>query len=378
MDKFTITLLPDFHRNKNVVRVKYPFSHELTQELKKFGNLKYSATMRSWYYFEEDFNMQEFFKSMQEHAWIDYTELKKENTSIHFDQEPRQKMKVARLTDLQKAALVKTEELLQLRNYSKNTLRVYKTALREFFMYFERREPLHISEEEIKDYLLYQINDRRIAIATQNQVINAIKFYYEKVEKLERKTYYIERPMKPLHLPEVLSFQEVQRIFSCTTNLKHKALLTTIYSAGLRRNEALSLTVHDILSDQKKILIRDGKGRKDRLTVLSDKLLILLRDYVKEYRPEYWLFEGNEKGKRYSAASLQSVLRRSAKAAGIKRKVTPHMLRHSFATHMMERGTDVRIIQRLLGHSTIKTTEIYTHVTDGIMNHLKSPFDYED
>ena len=184
--------------------------------------------------------------------------------------------------------------------------------------------------------------------------------------------------MKPFQLPKVLSFEEVQLILNATPNQKHRAVLSTLYAGGLRIGELINLHITDIMRDHKRILIRGGKGRKDRLTLLSDKLLHLLREYFKEYRPKRWLFEGDAPGTQYSDTSIRMVLKDAAKKAGIKKKVTPHMLRHSFATHMMERGTDIRLIQSLLGHTSLKTTEIYTHISRDAIDKLKSPFDYED
>lgn len=380
MDKIKISLKKARHREQDVVLVYFPYSELVKEKLRQYGNIKFSKTLKCWYYPAAEFTLHDFFESLRSFAWIDYKELTKEpekDSGKGNKSRSKVKKRPHLLKENQRLALLRTEELLQLKNYSQNTLKTYKSLLAEFFSFFEKKEPLDITEEEIKDYLLYHINHRKVAISTQNQVINAIKFYYEKVEKLERKTYYVERPMKPFKIPEVLSQQEVQAILKSTGNVKHKALLSIIYGGGLRRSETLSLKITDILSDQRKILIRGGKGRKDRMTLLGDKLLTLLRLYVREYKPRHFLFEGAVIGEPYSSSSLQAVLKRAAKTAGIKRKVTPHMLRHSFATHLMERGTDIRIIQRLLGHNSLKTTEIYTHVTDQLLDNIKSPLDLE-
>lgn len=375
MGKPTIRLEKGTHRGKGVIKVLFPYSVIINDQLKLYANRRYSKTMGSWYFWIDEFDLNTFYEHLKEYAYIDYSQVLKIKGEPTLKRSARKR---AELREEQKRAILKVEELLQLKNYSKSTLKTYKGMLHEFFRYYIDRDPLDIDEEDIKNYLLYLIKDRNVAISTQNQAINAIKFYYEKVEKLERQTYYIERPMKPVKLPNTLSYEEVQSIFKTITNKKHLAMLTTIYSAGLRRSELLNLKTSDIISDKSKILIRGGKGRKDRLTLLSPKVLTLLRDYYKEYRPKVWLFEGAEVGSQYSPTSLQLVLKRAAKSAGISRRVTLHMLRHSFATHMMERGIDIRIIQRLLGHSSLKTTEIYTHVSDRLIDDLKTPMDYED
>lgn len=378
MNKPKIILKPNFHREMNVVQVIFPYNEVINIQLRNFKALRYSATMKSWYFPEANFTLEKFVNVLKPIANIDYSKLDIPEPVEHDRRKTIRKVSVARLNELQEAAIKKTREHLVLKNYSKSTVKVYLSLLREYFVYHSNKNPLDITEEDIKDYLLYQLEERCVAISTQNQVINAIKFYYEKVEKLERKTYYVERPMKPFQLPKVLSFQEVQLILESTGNLKHEAILATLYAGGLRIGELINLHITDIMRDHRRILIRGGKGRKDRLTLLSDKLLNLLREYVREYRPQSWLFEGSQPGSQYSDTSVRAILKNAAKKAGIRKNVNPHMLRHSFATHMMERGTDIRLIQNLLGHGSLKTTEIYTHISGDAIDRLKSPFDYDD
>ena len=219
------------------------------------------------------------------------------------------------------------------------------------------------------------VEKRKVSSSFQNQVINAIKFYYEKVCGGKRLPYItIDRPFKEKVLPTVLSEEEVQRIINCVKNIKHKAILLTIYSAGLRISEVVNLKIADIDSKRKAIIIKGAKGKKDRNSILSDKLLINLRDYFKQYKPKVWLFEG-QTGEQYSETSIQHIFRNACNDAGIMKKATVHTLRHSFATHLLERGTDLRYIQELLGHSSSKTTEIYTHITRKGMEQIKSPLD---
>jgi len=193
----------------------------------------------------------------------------------------------------------------------------------------------------------------------------------------KRETYYIERPRREKFLPEVLSEEEVKAIIGSILNLKHKCMIMTAYSAGLRVGELLNLRPVDI--DSKRMLIRvfQGKGRKDRVTLLSEKLLELLRKYYRQYHPHDYLFQGISGG-RYSERSIQLVLKRACKDVGIKKHVTMHTLRHSFATHLLEHNTDLRYIQELLGHTNPKTTEIYTHITTKGLDQLKSPLDNLD
>ena len=222
--------------------------------------------------------------------------------------------------------------------------------------------------------MLYLVEERQISTSYQNQAINAIKFYFEKVLKGPRRVYYIERPRKEKLLPSVLSEAEVKKIIENISNLKHKCLIMTCYSAGLRISEALNLKPADIDSKRMMIHIRGGKGKKDRITLLSSRLLELLREYYRLYKPVEYLFTG-QMGGQYSERSAQLVLKEAARRAGITRHVTLHTLRHSFATHLLENGTDLRYIQSLLGHSSPKTTQIYTHITTKGFDQIKNPLD---
>ena len=232
----------------------------------------------------------------------------------------------------------------------------------------------NISVEEINNYLLELIRKGNISSSQQNQRINAIKFYYEKVLGREKFYYKIERPKRSNTLPNVLSTAEVKLMIDKTKNIKHKCIISLLYSAGLRRSELINLKLTDILSGQMQIKISNSKGNKDRYVGLSKHLLTLLRQYFLEYKPKEWLIEG-QMGGQYSAGSILKTIKASARKAGIRRRVTPHMLRHSFATHHLESGTDLRYIQEFLGHSSSKTTEIYTHVAKTDFNKFKNPLD---
>ncbi|MEM9895309.1 MAG: tyrosine-type recombinase/integrase [Bacteroidota bacterium] len=227
---------------------------------------------------------------------------------------------------------------------------------------------------DIMQFQRYLITEKQVSRSYQNQSINAIKFYLEQVLGQDRLYFDLDRPKKTQKLPEVLSIKEVQAVLRATLFLKHKAMLTTIYSAGLRIGELLNLKIGDIDSDNMRIWVREGKGVKDRMTVLSPMLLKLLRRYYINHQPKEYLFEGPSGGQ-YSATSVRKVLQRSVKKANIHKTVRPHTLRHSFATHLLENGTNLRYIQILLGHTSTKTTEIYTHVTSKVIEDVKSPLD---
>jgi site-specific recombinase XerD len=266
---------------------------------------------------------------------------------------------------------------MTLKRYSHRTIKSYRTMFREFINYYPTRPIDEITEQEILAYLRYLVQERAVSASYQNQAINAIKFYYEQVLHGNRRLYYVERPEKAQALPVVMSEQEVQAILRSIVNLKHKCILLVIYSAGLRVGELLTLRLGDVDANRMQIHVKAAKGKKDRITVLSPKTWHYLQDYLALFQPVQYLFEGAP-GKPYSLSSVQTIYKEACLKAGIQKRVTLHTLRHSFATHLLERGTDLRYIQSLLGHDSPKTTEIYTHVTTKALAAVKSPLDHLD
>jgi len=233
----------------------------------------------------------------------------------------------------------------------------------------------YIETLKLKEYMLHLLNNKKISFSYQKQVISAIKFYFEKILRRETKSYYFEIPkLKERKLPVVLSKNEVSLFFSKIKNKKNLAIFSTIYSSGLRISEAINLKIEDIDSERMLIYIRGGKGMRDRTTILSNNLLDLLRGYYKKYQPKTWLFEITN-NKQYNPRTIQKIFHQTFRQTGIKKKATVHTLRHSFATHLLENGEDIRYIQKLLGHKNLKTTEIYTHITAKAFHGIKSPFD---
>ncbi len=265
------------------------------------------------------------------------------------------------------------EHLIRIR-YSPATVKTYESQMRNFLSFIHPRTIQDISDEMIKKFLEYLVVTRKVSISTQNTAINAIKFYLERVHHGERKVYFVDRPLSETKLPEILSEEEVMAILRSAENVKHKTMLYAIYSAGLRRSELINLMPNDIDRSRNVIRVRGGKGKKDRETLLSKTLLVLLDQYYEKYQPRKWIFEGAD-GKSYSESSLQKVFATALAKSGIKKGATLHTLRHSFATHLLEHGTDLRYIQALLGHNSSKTTEIYTHVTKKGFDKIRSPLD---
>ncbi|MCB0636601.1 MAG: site-specific integrase [Lewinella sp.] len=272
--------------------------------------------------------------------------------------------------------LLRLEERLRLQRYSYHTVKAYKSFFTQLLVFYPDRHPADLEKADIVKFLLVSSERKHWSASTQNQAVNAIKFYYEKVLGQPR-TFYELRPRKEKKLPGVFSEQEVQRLFAVVRNLKHRAILMLIYSAGLRIGESVRLRIADVDFDRRTVFVKSGKGKKDRYTVLSEKMIAVLRDYLAAFQPVFWMFEGQDGGQ-YSTRSIQSTFRRAVNESGVNPYTTVHTLRHSFATHLLERGMDLRYIQELLGHSSSETTQIYTHITAKARQKLASPLDFLD
>ena len=259
--------------------------------------------------------------------------------------------------------------------YSWNSIRTYAGEFLKFVTYLGVGNLKDCNAEQVTSYL-NTIAGTKASDSLLNTATSAIKFYFEKVAfRLSFEIEKIKRPRKSRHLPTILSIGEVNRMFETVTNLKHICILYTIYSSGLRLNELLSLRVDDVHWERSQLFVRKSKNKKDRMVMLSHSLKEVITKYADEYKPCHWLFEGQDRKSRYSAKSVQQIVKRAAQKAGISRRVTPHTLRHCFATHLLDRGTDVRYIQELLGHKDIKTTLVYTHVTTRRVTSIESPLD---
>lgn len=272
--------------------------------------------------------------------------------------------------------VTRMEENMRLQRYAYSTIKTYKSFFQLLLAFFPDRHPESLEKEDLMKFLLHGVKERKWSDSAQNQAVNAVKYYFEKVLGQER-TFYELRPRKAHKLPGVFSEEEVVKLLKAVANIKHRAILMLIYSAGLRIGESIKLRKEDIKLDRKQVFIIAGKGKKDRYSVLSEKVVQLLKVYLEEYKPEYWLFEGQDGGQ-YSARSIQKIFRKAVAKAGINPYSTVHTLRHSFATHLLERGMDLRYIQTLLGHNSSETTEIYTHITSKAREKLCSPLDFLD
>lgn len=298
-----------------------------------------------------------------------------------YEEEENDTIKKARISpyDIPNYRACPDEYILKLKElrYSGKTIKTYKGLFEEFINFYHKLEINRIDESMITAFLRYLVMERKVSTSYQNQSINAVKFFYERVLGGQRKVYLVDRPREEKRLPIVLNEKEIGDLLKVTENIKHKAILMLAYSAGLRLSELINVKLTDIDSGRMQIRIEQAKGKKDRYSLLSVRFLEVLREYFTFYKPKEWLFEGATGGQ-YSVGSIQAIMKDSTRKGGIKKKVSIHTLRHSFATHLLENGTDLRYIQSLLGHSSSKTTEIYTHITTKGFDQIKSPLDKLD
>ena len=263
---------------------------------------------------------------------------------------------------------------MEIRNYSPRTIRTYTAMLATASKYFNL-SPDKISIDQIKSYLHYCTKERGLSVSTLNQTINAFRILFQDVLGLDWETIKIKRPRKNKHLPVILSKEEVSKMIELTVNLKHKAIIALLYSSGIRRDELLNLRPTDIDSKRMLIRITNGKGNKSRETLLSQNALEILRAYFRLYHPSVYLFESYQPGVAYSATSVKKIVERAAQRAGVTKPVCIHSFRHAFATHLLEQGANLKVIQRLLGHTSMRTTSVYLHLAKTDYKDVKSPFD---
>ncbi len=335
-----IKLSQIIHNGQPVVQLLFDFDAELAAAVKQLEGCKWSQTMKSWYIPKKQFDLHRFFEAFRGKAWVDYSGVKATATDAGHD------TKAGKVNTGKQAKVELPEgyrEILEQKRYSTNTQKIYISYMRDFATMFRKYDLKEVTKDQISRYILWLIREKGISASQQNQRINAIKFYYEKVLGRTKEYYDIERPRKGRHLPEVLSKEEIKAMLDVAENKKHKCLIAIIYTCGLRRSEAINLKLEDIDSKRMMIRIRGAKGDKDRYVSFPHSLLAMLRDYHSEFSTRTYLFEG-QKGGTYSPESVWRVIKQVARSAGIRRRVYPHILRHSFATHHIEQGIDIRYI----------------------------------
>ncbi|MEW6686667.1 MAG: site-specific tyrosine recombinase/integron integrase [Candidatus Edwardsbacteria bacterium] len=298
-----------------------------------------------------------------------------EGEEIDIDPVLRSKLPKTKIEVLNQGQIIDAvKKELKLRGYSQKTRKAYLHHIDCYIRHF-KKDPKELDEGHVREYMLHLIDKERVSRSYHNQAVSAIKFLYDNVLQMPRIVGNLPRPRKEQKLPTVLSQKEVRQILQAIKNLKHRAVMMLVYSAGLRVSEIVKLRVEDIDSDRHLIFIKGAKGRKDRYTVLSEVALEELRRYWREYEPDKWLFPGAKPDRHISTRTVEAIFESALKEADIKKKASVHTFRHSFATHLLGGGTDLRYIQELLGHKSSKTTEIYTHVSTRDLGRIKSPLD---
>lgn len=357
-----IRLVKTIHHDEPRIKLIFDYDLKTLQKLKAIPGLKWSKTMRCWHAPDTELVRKQLV-SLSGNA---IKETQMPNPVAYF-----------RLPEQLQMYFDKFEVYLNYKRYSTNTVRVYLSMIRIFFSYNKDKLPEQITNDDIMLFNRDFILKNHFSFNYQNQMVSAIKLFFERIERRSIEVDQIERPKRPKSLPVVFSTDEVTRLLKGVHNLKHKAVLSLIYSAGLRVGEAVAMRLTDIDSDRRLIHIRSAKGKKDRVVNLSPRLLELLREYARQFKPKIYLFNGQE-SLQYSAESIRHIFKEAVKNAGIKKPVRVHTLRHSFATHMLEKGVDIRYIQDMLGHNDPKTTMIYTHISERKINMFVNPLDELD
>ncbi len=377
-----LSLRSIYHRDQSCIAITGHITKEILKQIRTLKEVRWSLSFRCWY-----IPYQKNGKEIIEKKLSGFAILDDESLKVYISKrEMLEKMGIAisgisiKMFQISVHNLEQMELLLrrlQLLTYSSNTIKTYKNEFAAFLQMLKNHPADTLTPEQVKRYMLYCINTLKLSENTIHSRLNALKFYYEQVMKMDKIFVEIPRPKKPFQIPKVLGESEIGRLFAALENKKHKAILFTAYSAGLRVSEVVKLKIQDIDSDRMQILVQNSKGKKDRYVMLSIVLLDILRMYLKQYspRPTIYLFEGSIPGEPISSRAAQHIFWTARTRAGIKKEVGFHSLRHSFATHLLEKGVDIRYIKDLLGHFSISTTNRYLHVKRETLVNIVSPLD---
>ena len=392
-----ITLKPFLHRDDEHIGIYFQNNLSLNILIKDKAGGKWSQTGKCWYVPLSREAYEKIKKSLPANVTLDSDELKKylekknqipkkstaltkTNQNLHHPVRilNTQQLKLkATISPINKHVLPAMQQLLKLKAFSSSTIRTYLNEVAQLLTTIKDIPADELKPEHLKRYLVYCYEKLGLKENTLHSRINAMKFYYEQVLGMDKFFWEIPRPKKPFQLPKLLNENELAKLFNALTNKKHKAMLFTIYSAGLRVSELVNLKIADIDSTRMQIFVERGKGKKDRVVNLSPILLDILRSYIKEYKPKpkNYLFESEQTLTAYPVRTVQQIFGNAKTKAGIRKEVGIHSLRHSFATHLLDKGTDIKYIKELLGHFNIKTTERYLHVSKRQLVNIDSPFD---
>ena len=377
--KSQIALSEGIFKDKPVVFIDFKFDWDIVNLIRNYPGTIYIPDKKRWYILNINFNLNDFFKRFKATTYIDYSKIKQKQTEAFPKPAVKEtynanKIKL-QLTPETKVKIAGFKVWMQQLRYSGNTVKTYIHQLEIFFGYYCQKRPEELENDDIIAFNNDFILKYNLSSTFQNQTISALKKFYTHYFNRNIDVGKIERPRKALSLPKVIDKGDLQKIFQSIQNPKHKMALETIYACGLRRGELINLKLQHIDSKRGMISVIDSKGNKDRLIPISPRLFEKMKTYYLAHKPQTYFIEGQFTGKSYSAGSLQKVFEKALLKSKIKKPFTIHCLRHSFATHLLENGTDLRYIQELLGHKSSKTTEIYTHVSNQSLKNIKNPFD---
>ncbi len=357
----TINMSTGLHRNNSVFFLHFYFNDLIIEKLKSIS-ASWSQTKKCW-----------CLKNSEENLAL-ILELFKDVTKVDVSKIPKKTRFKRDLTTAEKKILNNFYLFLKGKRYSQSTIQTYTVFVADFINFHTKTPLEELTNRDVELFIETVFIERNYSVSSQRQFISALKIFTVFYPQIKINNLSLERPKKSRTLPSVLSQEEVLRIIQYTQNIKHRAILTLLYSCGLRIGELINLKLEDFHVERKQLIVKKGKGRKDRYVSLADSFLPLLSNYYHSYKPTIYFVEGQNGGK-YSAESIRSFLRKSCKKAGIRKLVTPHTLRHSYATHLLENGVDLRYIQTLLGHSKPETTMIYTHVQRKDLMEIQNPLD---
>ncbi len=364
----TVFIESTLYMGSRRIKLSFDYDAELIEKIRTIYDSRWSVSMKCWHLPYTDFSINEIRKIRDESevSMPGFEHLEQERKHRYFDRD---------LYGEKREAVSEFQKYLSTRRYSERTIKVYIEGIQTFLSFFRGKSIEDITHEDVinfnNEYILYN----RFSLSYQNQILSSVKVFFDSVYKKLLVINEIKRPRRGMNLPEVFSVAEVERLIRSIKNMKHKAAIALIYACGLRRGELINLKISEIDSRRKILTIKGAKGNKDRIVPLPLSMIELLREYFRQYRPVKWLFEGASESTKYSETSLREAFVRGMKEAGIRKRLTLHSLRHSYATHLLESGTDLRFIQVLLGHKSSKTTEIYTHVSAKAIERIKSPFE---
>jgi len=372
-----ISYQPVIHHNKKCILVKFEINPAWNKRMQTVPGVKWSKTLKGWTIPDTTENRIKCKLQHSQPAKGYHKQPAASNNVLTITRQlPAVKPIAFYISENNRQQLQKFLQQLTLKAYSPSTIRTYRNEFMQLLQLLGNTNAQLLQPQHIQRYLIYCIN-KGLSENLVHSRMNALKFYYEQVLHRDKFFFEIPRPKKPQQLPKLLNENELARLFNAIINKKHKAILFTAYSAGLRVSEVVCLKIKDIDSRRMQIFIERAKGKKDRYVNLSPVLLDVLRQYIKQYkpRPKYYLFESEQTGTCYPARTIQQIFTAAKHKAGIHKEIGIHSLRHSFATHLLDKGTDIKYIKDLLGHFSIKTTERYLHVSKRQLVNIISPLD---